>query len=209
MVKTRIIDINDPIIMKTFKKVIENDGIVAFPTDTCYGLAANAFSSSSVKKIYQIKNRTLSSPLSVTLAPNNLHLYADLSIFHENKLPANLPTPITLVLNPLVIFPPILMRNGKVGFRIVDLQQINKLLAITELVLTATSANTSDSPEPYSVSDVLEGICEDFIDLIIDGGDLSTDNRVSAVVDLTGPQPVVIREGKAAAELFDLLKKTK
>ncbi|MHA1167526.1 MAG: L-threonylcarbamoyladenylate synthase [Candidatus Hodarchaeales archaeon] len=206
MVKTRIIDVNDPAIIEEFRKVIESKGVVVFPTDTCYGLAANAFSSQSIKKIYLLKKRKLSSPLSVTLSTDNLHHYADLSMFPENKLPDNIPTPITLVLNPLVSFPPMLMNENKVGFRIGNHKQINKLLDLTELVITATSANISGFPEPYSVIEVLNGIGGNEIDMIIDGGELPANNSVSAVVDLTGPQPVIIRDGKAVAELFDLLE---
>jgi len=203
------LDMNDPELPIIFKKVILNGGVVVTPTDTCYGLAANAFSEKAVKRIFVMKKRDQENPLSVAVSVKQLPEYADLSIIPAGIKLCEIPVPITLVLQPTKRFPSQLMSSGKVGFRLSGFNMMNKLLTSTGLVITSTSANITGGHEPYTVDEVLNNIALEKSDLIINGGILDKNTAVSAVIDLTQNLPRIIRDGIAVNDLMKLLNKYK
>ena len=177
--------------IKEVIKVLESDGVVVYPTDTVYGLGANIFSESAIKKVYSIKNRNYNKPLSVCLSKiEDITKIAYLG-WGEDLINQILPGPFTILLKKKEHISELLTSGReKIGIRIPD-NQICRQLA-TEFPITTTSANLSGETAPKSVEDVI-GQLGDSVDLIIDGG--KTQGIPSTVIDWTINPPKVLREG--------------
>jgi len=178
-------------------ETIANDGVIALPTETCYGLSCDATNKKAVEKIYKIKQRSEGMPLSV--------MFFDLSAAEEyvdfNEQAIDLaatywPGPITLVLPRKKDKELFGVGEESVGVRVPDHRFCLKLLYQVDLPLVTTSANLSGQDNPYSTEDVLkyfEGQ-EHKPDLIIDGGKIEK-TQPSTIVDLSGKEIKVLREG--------------
>ena len=160
--------------------IMADGGIILYPTDTVYGLGANIFNNDAVKKIYEIKKRDQSKPLSVLVHDtNSLELIADLNKDSRAIVDKWLPGPFTFIL------------NKKVGVRIPD-YKIARLLA-SLFPITTTSANITNECTLSNPQDILKQIGND-IDLVIDVGDLGK-AKPSTVIDLSSSKPTLLRNG--------------
>jgi len=170
--------------------ILEDDGLVVYPTDTIYGLGANIFSDTAIEKVYSIKGRDYNKPLSVCLSEiGDINKIAHLE--REEKVKELLPGPFTIILNKKENVSPLLTAGGdKIGVRIPD-NLISRELS-RKFPITSTSANLSGEPVPESASEIVESL-GDAVDLIIDGGKLRGTH--SAVIDWTTQPPKVIRKG--------------
>ncbi len=179
-------DIDDNLIFVA-ATAIQEGKLVAFPTETVYGLGCRIDSEEAINKIYRIKGREYSKPLGVYLKSAD-----DVKEFVE-KIPGSaeilmkrfLPGPITLILKD---------KEGKsLGFRIPSSKIAQKLISFSKTAIVATSANLSGRRSAKSAGEVLESL-DGKIDLLIDGG--ATEYRIdSTVVDFTQDVPVVLRDG--------------
>lgn len=167
-------------------------GIILYPTDTVYGLGANIFNNDAVKKIYEIKKRDSSKPLSVLVQDaNSLELIADLNKNSRAIVNKWLPGPFTFILNKKKIVSPYVSASAKVGVRIPD-YKIARLLARL-FPITTTSANITNECTLSNPQDILKQIGND-IDLVIDVGDLGA-AKPSTVIDLSASKPTLVRNG--------------
>ena len=182
--------------------IMADGGIILYPTDTVYGLGANIFNNDAVKKIYEIKKRDQSKPLSVLVHDtNSLELIADLNkdsrAIVDKWLPGRaivdkwLPGPFTFILNKKKIVSPYVSASSKVGVRIPD-YKIARLLA-SLFPITTTSANITNECTLSNPQDILKQIGND-IDLVIDVGDLGK-AKPSTVIDLSSSKPTLVRNG--------------
>lgn len=171
-------------------------GVIAFPTETFYGLGADANNEAAVEKIFRIKGRNFRSPLPVIIAdPRELSpLVEEIPAVATILMQAFWPGPLTLIFRAK---PSVSSRvtggTGKIGIRISS-HPIAKLLA-TGLAgpLTATSANLSGGPECSSAGAVIRTF-GDLPDAVIDGG--PTQGTVgSTILDITVSPPQILREG--------------
>ena len=179
-------DIDDNLIIVA-ANAIQGGKLVAFPTETVYGLGCRIDSKKSVDKIYQIKGRNRSKPLGIYLKSAD-----EIKEFIE-KIPGSaeilmkrfLPGPITLILKD---------EEGKsLGFRIPSSEIAQKLISFSKTAIVATSANLSGKRSAKNAREVLESL-DGKIDLLIDGG--ATEYGIdSTVVDFTQDIPVVLRGG--------------
>lgn len=169
--------------------ILEDDGMVVYPTDTIYGLGANIFSEKAIRKVYSIKNRDYSKPLSICLSDiGDIHKIAHLD---GEKIRQFLPGPFTFILNKRNNVSPLLTAGGgKIGVRIPDNLICRELTR--EFPITATSANLSGGEVPTQAGEIAE-LLGDSVDLILDGGKLS--GTPSTVVDWTTKPPKVLRKG--------------
>lgn len=177
-------------------KILQKDGIVAFPTDTVYGLGANALSEKAVEKIYRAKERPLNLALPVLLAEASqmeklAHSIPPLAWKLAERF---FPGALTLVLPRAPALPPLVAGGGDtIALRVpahpVPLALIRGLGA----PITGTSANLSGKPSPLTAEEVRRQLGGK-VDFIIDGGK-SPGGIESTVVDLTSPGPVILREG--------------
>jgi L-threonylcarbamoyladenylate synthase len=189
---------------RSFKKAAEliNAGdVVAVPTETVYGLAADAFNISAVKKTFQIKGRPPDNPLIVHISRiEQLETVAREIPDDALKLARRFwPGPLTLVLNKKQIVPDIVTGGLKtVAVRIPDHPLTRKLIDKTG-PLTAPSANKSGRPSPTKP----EHVREDFGDTvhILDGGTAKL-GLESTVLDLSGKIPAILRPGYISADMI-------
>ncbi|MFC2168694.1 L-threonylcarbamoyladenylate synthase [Acidobacteriota bacterium] len=185
------------------KTVLKKDGIMAYPTDTFYGLGVNGFSESAIRKVYKLKMRDLSKPLSVFIAD-----ISELDALVENIPPifeslSNefWPGLLTMVFRASKKLPEILIgRSRSIGVRYPDFEWLRALIRHTGFPVTATSANFSDEKE----TSFNQCVHEDFfgkIDLIVDGGQ-TPGFMSSTVIDISTGTVKILREGALPASLF-------
>ena len=161
------------------KKVIEKGGIVVFPTETAYGIAANATNSEAVEKVYEAKNRSRSKALTTIVdSRGTAEKYADLSEDERKIIKEFMPGPLTLVTEKKERVPDNL--NEDFAFRISSGEVASSLAEVGPI--TATSANISGRETSYSVEDISEELL-DKVDYVIDAGEISA-SPTSTIVEL-------------------------
>ena len=199
-IQTRIVKIAPQIIelegIKIIAKILEREGIIAYPTDTFYGLGANCFSKNAIHRIYQIKGRKPSKPLSIVISDIEMMRKIVFGIPHVFWQIADKfwPGPLTIVLKASANFPADFLGAGaSVGIRLPDLPWLRKLVRETGVPITATSANISGEREVACIDEVRENFYGK-VDLIVDGGK-TKGNLPSTVIDLTSEDPKILREG--------------
>ena len=176
-------------------KVILEEGCAVIPTDTCYGLAADALSSKAVEKVFRIKKRELNKVVSVFV--DSIDMIRDLCIVDRKveKFLRLLPERVTLILKarrPEVFPRGIVTPDGKIGIRLPHHPLPPLIVKRIGRPITATSANISGFPPIYDSSKILTSLRG--FDLLVDAGILP---RIppSTVVDLTCRPPRVLRRG--------------
>ena len=181
--------------------ILKAGGLVAVPTETVYGLAANGFDDKAVSRIYEVKGRPEAKPLSLMVAgidaidllcedvPKAAYILAD--VFW--------PGPLTIVLKAKKTIPDIVRAGGEtVGLRCPDHPQLKELLRAVDFPLAAPSANPSGEKSPVNAQDVLRYF-DGEIEGIIDGGECTL-GRESTIIDLSKRPYTVLREGAVSAD---------
>lgn len=177
------------------KKVIEDGGTVIFPTETAYGIAADALDPEAVKRVYEMKDRPREKGLTVIVdSLETAEKYAELSEREKKLVEEFMPGPLTLVAEKTGEVPGVL--NEKFVFRVSSSELARKLAEIGPI--TATSANVSGNDTSYSVEDIDPGLREQ-ADLIIDRGELEK-SPTSTVAELVDGEIAVHREGPIKKE---------
>ena len=181
-------------------EIILNGGVVCIPTDTVYGLAALAENSTSINKIFQIKERRADVPLPVLIGSfSQINQFTDKVNDLEKALAAEFwPGALTLIVDKSNSVPENLTGDlATVGCRVPDHVVP---LGITDRInkgITGTSANKSGLPPATNVKDALKQFKDSAVDLIIDGGD-SKSNKPSTIIECTDSIINIIREGAIA-----------
>lgn len=191
ILKTSIDDIDDEIISEAID-VLADGGIVLYPTDTVYGLGANIFDSRAVRRVFEIKQRSLLKPLSILVSNvKAIDLVARVSVEQKKVIDSHLPGPYTFILNKRKIVPRVVTSGSKyVGVRVPDNEIACRLAGL--FPITTTSANLSDEDVLSTPKEILEQLDCD-VDLVIDVGELNS-NHASKIVDLSGRNPKIIRK---------------
>jgi L-threonylcarbamoyladenylate synthase len=177
-------------------EILKNGGLVAFPTDTVYGLGADVFNVKAVERIYRVKQRPGDLPLPVLLA-DQAQLSQIVASIPETAgclMRHFWPGGLTLVLPKKDTLPDIVTAgSGKVAVRIPDHVVPLSLIRGLGAPIVGTSANISHKLSPVTAAEVEEQIGGQ-VDLIIDGG-RCRGGLESTVVDLSGKVPVILRRG--------------
>jgi L-threonylcarbamoyladenylate synthase len=171
-------------------------GVVAYPTETFYGLAVDPFDRRAVDRLFRLKGRAEGKPVSVIVADlDMLSLVADpIPPVAERLMEAFWPGPLTMVFHAAAAVPAeLIAHTGRIGARISSSPVCSKLLDSARIPLTATSANPSGRPPALSADEVADYFGSD-VDVLIDAGVLAP-ALPSTVVDVTADPPVVLREG--------------
>jgi L-threonylcarbamoyladenylate synthase len=180
--------------------ILQKGGVVAFPTDTVYGLGASIGIDSAVEKVYRIKERPRHMALPLLLADlSQLETVAS-SIPASARLLADKfwPGPLTLVLLKSDAVPDIVSGGGKtIAVRIPDHPIPTSLARGIGTAIVGTSANLSGQPSALTAAEAREQL-GDKVDFIIEGD--CPGGRESTVVDLTGETPVILRPGAISTE---------
>ena len=177
-------------------EVVFGGGVIAFRTDTFYGLGADPFNREAVKRIKKLKEREGTKPILVIISDQDQieRFIVERSESFESLAQRFWPGPLTLIGKAAAGLPgEITAGTGTVGLRLPDDQDVRALLRACGGALTATSANPSNE-NPAKTAQQVEYYFGSTIDLIVDGGDARVD-RPSTVVDVTGVEPKLVREG--------------
>jgi len=172
------------------------DAVAAYPTETFYALGAAAFSKRAVEKIYRLKKRESGKPLPVVASDLDMVKEISASLPPSFRLLAGefWPGPLTLVLPAAAGLPEFLLGPGRtIAVRIPPLSWLRALVKEISQPLTATSANLSGEKELADPAEVI-ALFRGRIEIVVDGG-LSPGGAPSTIVDLTSPEPRVLRIG--------------
>jgi L-threonylcarbamoyladenylate synthase len=180
-------------------EAVRAGGLVVIPTDTVYGLACTPYRKGPVRRLSELKGRSPDQPIALVAASVDVLLECVPELRGRSATVARslLPGPFTLVLpNPARRFPWLAgSRPDTIGVRVPALAGSAATLFERVGALAATSANRHGGQDPRRLADVPEEIRS--AATLLDGGELP--GTPSTVVDLTGPEPVVLREGAVPA----------
>ena len=177
-------------------QIVSAGGVIAFRTDTFYGLGADPFNVSAVSKIRELKGREENKPILLLLSEASVgdRFIADRSEAFEEVAQKFWPGPLTIVGVAVANLPRgITAGTGTVGVRVPADEAVRDLVRSCGGALTATSANPSGREPARSAKEVFDYF-GDRVDLIIDGGEVIS-TEPSTVVDVTTSPPRVIRKG--------------
>ncbi len=180
-------------------QLLSDGGVIAYPTDTYYGLGCDLFSKKAIEKLYQLKERNRKKPLSF-LVPDlsDVAKYALVSNFAYRTMKSLTPGPFTFILPATRQVPEMMMTKQKqVGIRVPDAPLARALAAGLGHPIVTTSATNRDGEPLIDPKDIKE-VLGHGLDLILDGGLM--ENEPSTVLSLIGDELEVLREGKGKLE---------
>jgi L-threonylcarbamoyladenylate synthase len=191
---TEVLSVSNSQSLSRAEEVLKNNGLVAFPTDTVYGVGALAFNEEAIERLYEVKTRSKDLPLPILIAgPDQLELVTQnltrVAIILANHF---WPGPLTIIVERHPGLPEDLSGTSTVGVRVPNHAFARKLM---ELVgpMAVSSANLSGQPSSTTSEEVLADLNGKF-ELLIDGG--PTAGQIpSTVVDCTAETPLILRKG--------------
>ena len=181
---------------KHIRNVLRSGGVIAFPTDTYYGLGVDPYNEKGIRRIFEIKSRAYDKPLLVLISTRSQinQLTQNRSQEAEQLIQGFWPAPLTLIFNAVSKLPDILTSNtGEIGVRLPKNEWTRRLIQTAGCALTATSANKNGGENTRTASEVLQVFGND-IDLIIDAGS-APGGKVSTLLDTTISPPAILRQG--------------
>ncbi len=197
---TEILSPTDENINKCAKE-IRCGSVVAFPTETVYGLGANAFNETAVKKIFEVKGRPSDNPLIVHIASFDdvKKVAAEVPALAQKVMRKFMPGPITVVLKKRPEIPDCVTAGlGTVGVRMPAHAVCRNFLKSCATPVAAPSANLSTRPSPTKASHVLRDL-KGKIEYILNGGSCKVGVE-STIIDLSGKTPKLLRAGGISKE---------
>ena len=190
---------------RLIKKVVDclkKGGIVAYPTDTYYGIGCDILNKKAIEKVYRLKSRNKNKPFSfICSGLKNISTYAKVSNYAYKTMKRLLPGPYTFILEGSKLVPKIMLTKRKTaGIRVpannICIELINEL----GNPVISTSA-TNSAGEIFNDPSILHDYFAKHIDIVIDGG--TVPNKPSSIISLIDDIPQVIREGLGDIDLFD------
>ncbi len=182
--------------------LLKKGGVIAYPTDTMYGIGCDIFNQKAVKRVHQIKQRDKKKPFSFMCSDlKKISEYGHVSNTAYRLMKKNLPGPYTFVLPGTKLVPKIMLTRQKtVGIRVPDNPICLSMLHELDHPILTTSAMESDREKPViNAFDVVE-LFGNRVDLIVDGGEVYPDP--STVISLLTEQPEILREGQGNPDIF-------
>ena len=185
---------------------ILRSGVIAYPTDTVYGIGGNIFNEKAVKRIFAIKERPYNKPAPVMIADNEMiySLIRDVPDETETLITKFWPGALTIIFNAVHNIPEAVRgKENKIGLRIPDHEGCRELVRKCGVPLISTSLNISGQKPVLSIDDMDSLLMEKF-DIIIDGGRCSGE-YASTVLDLTTNPPSILRKGRVPVEEVEII----
>jgi len=182
-------------------KVISEGGIVAFPTESFYGLGVDATNPHAIKRLFRIKKRDPDLPILILISSlRRLPKYVASIPPGAKRIGKEFwPGGLTMIFRSSPVLPSVLTAGkGKVGIRVSSHPLANALSRAVDVPITGTSANISRRP-PCIMADQVVGCLGDDLDLILDGG-ITEGGYPSTILDVTCDPPLIIREGIIKAD---------
>ena len=195
MPKTKVLKIDpnspDESVIEFAAQVLKDGGLVAFPTETVYGIGANFLKEDTIKKLYDIKKRPLDKPFTIHISTIDTikDMNCEVSPFAESLINKFWPGPITIILKS---------DNRKLGFRMPKNVIAKDLISKTGVPVVAPSANLSGEAPPTEADEILRTL-DGEIDLILDSGKTEVGIE-STVIDTTVFPYKILRKGAIQEE---------
>jgi L-threonylcarbamoyladenylate synthase len=189
-------DTSEEAVLFRAAEILTAGGVIAYPTETFYGLGADGTNEEAIRKIYAVKGRNFNSPISLIVAgKENLQpLVAEIPPCALKLLQFFWPGPLTIVFKASSEISPLLTaQTGKIGIRVSSHQGARAIAQKLGHPLTATSANLSGAPE-CSTADAVAAQIGHKIDAIVDLGK-TAGGLGSTIIDVTSDPPQILREG--------------
>lgn len=200
MIRTRLLRVDprqpQPVALREAAGILSGGGLVAFPTETFYGLGANALDPEAVRRVYTVKGRSELKPLLVLVDSVQMaeSLVTEVSTAAWSLVTKYWPGPLTLVFKAIPGLPGDLTAGtGTIGIRMPSHPVTFGLVRAAGFPVTAPSANLSGQEPPTTSAEVQQAL-DGEIDLILDGGP-TKGGLPSTILDATVSPPRVIREG--------------
>ena len=184
-------------------RIIIGGGVVVYPTETIYGLGANALDDQAILRVYQIKRRPFTKPIFLAISSfEMLQKVAEISEDDLSIVERLLPGPVSVLVKKRCIVPDILTAGSPmVGIRFPDHEIALKIIDKAGPI-TSTSANRTGAPSPISISEVSKEI-ESRVDAVLDGGKCKY-AQPSTLLDLANRR--ILREGAGLDKVKSILK---
>lgn len=188
-------------LLRRVVEAVANGSLIAYPTDTCYGIGCDLYNKAGIEKIYQLKRRPLSRPFSFICADlKNISEYARVSNYAYKTMKRLLPGPYTFILEGSRLVPKIMLTRRKTaGIRVPDNEICLRLVRLLGHPIISTSASRADGGIMSDPHDI-EAYFKPHLDLVVDGGIIVPEP--SSVISLIDDVPEVIRVGKGDVSDF-------
>ncbi|MGN0659225.1 MAG: L-threonylcarbamoyladenylate synthase [Emergencia sp.] len=190
--------------IRTAGRILAGGGLVAFPTETVYGLGADALNAEAVGKVYAAKGRPSDNPMIVHISSKNdfLKLTPELTPDMEKLMETFWPGPMTMIVRRLPVIPDVTTGGlDTVGIRMPSHPAALALIREAGCPVAAPSANLSGKPSPTAAAHVIEDL-QGRVDAIICSGSCDVGIE-STVIDMTGDTPMILRPGIITREEFE------
>ena len=183
-------------------EVLEQGGIIAYPTDTAYGIGCDIMNKKAIEKIYWLKQRDKREPFSFVCSDlKNISQYAKVTNYAYKTMKRLLPGPYTFILEGSKAVPKMMLTKRKTaGIRVPDHNICLRLVEALEHPIISTTANQQDG-EILNDPSLIKDYFSPHLDLVIDGGPVP--GEPSSVVSLIDDEPVVLREGRGDTSVFE------
>ena len=206
--RTRVVNVKDVCIqsavLEEAGRILKNGGLVAFPTETVYGLGANGLDAGACAGIYRAKGRPSDNPLILHVADRPMvdQVAENVPLMAEKLLAAFAPGPVTLILRKRPHVPDSITGGlDTVGIRMPDHDVARAMIRAAGLPVAAPSANLSGRPSPTTAEAVLHDM-EGRIPLVLNGGPCHFGVE-STIVDCTGSVATILRPGAVTKEMLE------
>lgn len=202
--ETKLIKRNDQDGLKDAAQALAAGEVVGFPTETVYGLGADALNGDAVKKIFEAKGRPGDNPLIVHIWNKAQidELVSEVTPVARKLIDAFMPGPVTIIMKKKDVVPSEVTAGlDTVGIRMPSHPVAAAFLEACGKPVAAPSANLSGSPSPTNASHVMNDM-DGYVYAVVDGGD-SDVGLESTVIDATGEKPVVLRPGAITSKMID------
>lgn len=204
IIQTQHLAADDPGAIAAAAALIQQGSLVAFPTDTVYGIGANAFDGDAVMRLFNIKGRPLDKGIPILLAElNDIHQVAlDIPDAAMAMIEQFWPGPLTLIVPKRPDLPAIISPNNGIAVRIPDCDVARRTISAAGGVVAASSANRSGHPPAVSGIDALADL-KGLVAAVLDDG-ISPGGVASTIVDCRGHTPMIVRQGPISASMLSL-----
>lgn len=194
--------------LKEISKIIKNGGIVVFPTETVYGIGTNGLNKEAISRLYEVKQRPTSKPISLLVSSIEMvdMVAKDITDMEYKLMDKFFPGPLTIILKKKSNVPDNLTNNtDTVGIRMPDNIIAKKLIEYAKVPIATPSANISGKPSGTDINYIMENF-KDKVDYYIDGGQ-SKLGIGSTIVKVENGYPLILREGSISKEqIFECLE---
>ncbi len=182
-------------LIRKVSEVLDQGGLIAYPTDTFYGIGCDLYNKKGIEQIYKLKKRSLNQPFSIICdSLKEISKYAKVSDYCYKTMRRLLPGPYTFILEGTKLVPKIMLTKRKtVGIRVPDNNICISIVRELGRPIISTSALIDD---PSLIQDAYSS----YLEIVIDGGVLHPDP--SSVISLINDVPEVIRKGKGDISMF-------